>query len=110
VLRGDIGEHVEGGAAVDLGAAHRERGLPRGFDQVENLFARLLADGIAENPAEEAHVVAHGLDRLRQGVVAFDFRGDHRSQRVGFLRVAILAGCVGAIVYGSHEPNPRCDV
>ena len=57
-------EHAGQFGAVDLRAAHPERFHAGALDEVEHLFAVLVAHGVAEDGAEEPDVLAHRLGRL----------------------------------------------
>ena len=48
-------------AAVVVVAPVQDRGLANPLDQLEHILARLLANGVAENPAQESNVFAKGL-------------------------------------------------
>src|SRR5277367_382058 len=57
----DAVEHLRHLGPLDLRAAHPERRDPGPLDQVEDLVAVLLADGVAEDRAEQPDVFAHRL-------------------------------------------------
>ena len=60
----DAVEHRRQLGAVDLGAPHAERLHAGAFDEVENVLAVLLADGLAEDGAEQSDVFAHRFGGL----------------------------------------------
>src|SRR6201999_2445781 len=57
----DAVEHLRHLGALDLRAAHPEGRYPGPLDQIEDLVAVLLADGVAEDGAEQPNVFAHRL-------------------------------------------------
>ena len=60
----DAVEHGGQLGAVDLGAPHPERLHPGSLDEVEHLLTVLLANGVAEDRAEQPDVLAHRLGGL----------------------------------------------
>jgi hypothetical protein len=72
----DAVEHAGQFGPVDLGATHPERLHPGLLDEIEDLIAVLLADGVAEDRAQQSNVFAHRLGRL-----AADLGAPHRADR-----------------------------
>src|ERR1700733_4819830 len=60
----DAVEHPRHLGALDLRTTHPERRDPRPLDQIEDLVAVLLADGVAEDRAEQPNVFTHRLGGL----------------------------------------------
>ena len=83
--------------AVDLGAADPERLDPGGLDEVEDVVAGLLADHLAQDPAEQPDVLA------QRGVVGAAVRSDRRG--------AVRTAEVGDVDCGfGHAPSIRSRV
>ena len=80
----DAVEHAGQLGAVDLRATHPERLHPGALDEVEHLFAVLLAHGVAEDGAEQPDVLAHRLGGLAPHLGAA--HGADRRQRVSDLQ------------------------
>jgi len=72
----DAVEHTGQVGAIDLGAPHPKRLDARALDEVEDLLAVLLTDGVAEDSAEQPNVLAQRL-----GGGAADFRTPDRADR-----------------------------
>ena len=75
----DIGEHVGEGVAIDLRATDAECGDPRVLDQIEDLVARVFANHVTQQAAEQADVLTQWLGESAALVVDDDVVGDcHR--------------------------------